>query len=199
MNEEFTLVLASHNAKKAKELQEILSPLNIRVITLSEAGVTEAPEETGVTFLENAYIKAAAALKATGLASLADDSGLCVDALNGAPGVYSARYGGLDSDMERNTYLLRQMEGRTPRTARFACAVVCLLPREDGPVIRLDAAGECAGELLSAPRGDGGFGYDPLFYLPEYGKTMAELAPEEKHRVSHRGEALRSLLAQWPL
>lgn len=199
MENGFTLVLASQNASKAKELHDILQPLNVRVITLSEAGVTDAPEETGTTFEENAYIKAKAALDATGLASLADDSGLCVDALDGAPGVYSARYGGLDSDAERNGFLLRQMEGKAQRSARFVSAVVCLIPREDGAVTRIDALGECAGEILSAPRGIGGFGYDPLFYMPEYGMTMAELPPEEKNRVSHRGAALRSLLEQWPL
>ena len=195
-----TIVLASHNRKKAEELQTILAALDARVITPEEAtgAAYIPPEETGLTFEENAYIKARAALDATWCISLADDSGLCVDALGGAPGVYSARYGNLRSDGERNEYLLRQMEGITERKARFVCAVVCLFPDGKGGVVRLDARGECAGEILTAPRGTGGFGYDPLFYLPGFEKTMAELAPEEKNRVSHRGAALQSLLRQWP-
>lgn len=199
MEKGLTLVLATYNAKKAVELQEILQPLEVRVMTLSDAGVTVMPEETGVTFAENAYIKAKAALEATGLTCLADDSGLCVDALDGRPGVYSARWGGLGSDAERNEHLLRQMEGITQRTARFVCAIVCLLPGPNGTETRIDASGECVGELLTEPCGESGFGYDPLFFLPEYGKSMAELTPEEKNKISHRGQALRSLLEKWPL
>lgn len=192
------LVLASHNRKKAEEMQALLEPLRVRVLTLSEVGVAHEPEESGSTFAENAYIKARAALEATRLAAVADDSGLCVDALGGAPGVFSARYGNLQTDAERNEYLLRQMKDMSNRTARFACAVICLLPQADGTVRRVDAYGECAGEILYAPRGDGGFGYDPLFYLPTMGKTMAELTPEDKHSISHRGAAMRELLVQWP-
>jgi XTP/dITP diphosphohydrolase len=193
-----TVVIASHNQKKAAEMQEILAPLDARVITLGEAGVTDVPEETGSTFAENAYIKAKAAFEATGLAVIADDSGLCVDALGGAPGVYSARYGGFETDGERNEHLLRQMKDIENRAAHFACAAVCLIPQEDGTALRIDTYGECGGEILTAPRGDGGFGYDPLFYLPDHGKTTAELAPEDKHRISHRGAALRGLLEKWP-
>ena len=193
-----TVVVASHNKKKAIEMQGILAPLKARVITLGEAGIQDVPEETGSTFAENAYIKAKAAFEATGLAVIADDSGLCVDALDGQPGVYSARYGGFETDRERNDHLLRQMKDIENRKARFACAVVCLVPQADGTARRIDACGECGGEILNAPRGDGGFGYDPLFYRPDFGKTMAELAPEEKNRISHRGAALRGLLEQWP-
>lgn len=193
MSKPFVLVLASQNKAKAAEMRRLLGG-EFSVITLGGAGVTGSPEETGAAFAENAYIKALAAVKATGLACLADDSGLCVDALGGAPGVYSARYGDLGSDAERNGHLLRQMEGEEARSARFACAAVCLLPdAQTGKMRRLDAYGECEGEILLSPRGEGGFGYDPLFLIPSLGRSMAELDPEEKNALSHRGIAMREI------
>lgn len=181
-------VLASHNRGKLQELRDILGGLGVEVVPLPE-GAPE-PEETGSTFEENARIKARAAAAYTGLPALADDSGLCVDALDGAPGVRSARYCA-GSDADRNALLLKNMAGKTPRTARFVCAVSCIWP--DGQ--ELSAHGECAGELLDACRGCGGFGYDPLFFVPEYGCTFGELPGEVKNRISHRAKALAALAA----
>ncbi|MCL2003034.1 MAG: RdgB/HAM1 family non-canonical purine NTP pyrophosphatase [Oscillospiraceae bacterium] len=184
-----TVVTATHNQGKAREMARLLKPAGIIIKSLADCGVTEVPEETGTTFLENARIKARAAMEATGLPALADDSGLCADALAGEPGVDSAVYGGLTDSAERNAYLLRQMEGKTDRRAEFVCQLVLLYP--DGR--ELLAEGRCEGEILDAPRGDGGFGYDPVFFVPEYNRSMAELTPEEKDAVSHRGRALRAL------
>lgn len=188
---EMKIVCATHNKGKLKELKAMLEPLGYEVLSAAECGYTDEPEENGSTFYENARIKAAAILEATGLPSFADDSGLEVDALGGAPGVYSARYGGFDDDRERNDYLLRNLEGipASERGARFVCCLVCLWP--DGRELR--AEGTCEGEILTAPRGDGGFGYDPVFHIPYLGKTMAELTMEEKNRISHRAAALRTL------
>ncbi|MDR0325394.1 MAG: RdgB/HAM1 family non-canonical purine NTP pyrophosphatase [Oscillospiraceae bacterium] len=184
------VVLATHNNGKAREFARLLEPAGIQIKTLADCGIAEVPEETGTTFLENARIKAQAAMKATGLPSLADDSGLCVDALDGAPGVWSAVYGGLTDPAEQIALLLRQMEGKAGRRAAFVCQLVLLYP--DGREVL--AEGRCEGEILPTPRGDGGFGYDPIFLLPEKGLSMAELPPEEKNTVSHRGIALRKLL-----
>lgn len=183
------LILATKNKKKLLEMERILAPLGVQVI--SEAALdTPLPEveETGVDFLENAALKAQSAFAATGLAAVADDSGLCVDALDGAPGVYSARYaGGHGDDKANNEKLLRELEGlpEEKRTAKFVCAICCVLP--DGR--RIAVEGECPGRIGFAPDGEGGFGYDPLF-ITEKG-CFGRLSPKEKDAVSHRGKALR--------
>ncbi|MCL1807771.1 MAG: RdgB/HAM1 family non-canonical purine NTP pyrophosphatase [Oscillospiraceae bacterium] len=187
-----TIVIATHNQGKAREFARLLEPAGFMIKTLVDCGVTEVPHETGATFLENALIKARAAMEATGLPSLADDSGLCVDALDGAPGVFSARYGGFSSPKEQITHLLRQMEGQPNRTAAFVCQLVLLYT--DGNEV--SAEGRCEGEILLAPQGDGGFGYDPVFCVPSKNRSMAELTPEEKDGLSHRGLALRALLGK---
>lgn len=181
------LVLASKNQKKLKELRDILSAQGVEVVSEAEVGVDVDVEETGTTFAENAYLKAHAVMEATGLPAVADDSGLCVDALNGAPGVYSARYGGpgLD-DVGRYRLLLENMRGQLDRRCKFVSAICCCFP--DGS--KVEAQGECAGTLAYAPRGEDGFGYDPIFFLPEQKKTFAQLGAEEKNAISHRGKAL---------
>lgn len=187
-------VLASQNKKKIAELQAILGELGVEVLSQREAGVDLEVEETGTTFEENARLKARAVMEATGLPAIADDSGLVVDALDGAPGVYSARYGGpgLD-DTGRWQLLLKNMEGKTNRSCRFVCVICCAFP--DGG--ELMARGECPGEVAQGAQGTGGFGYDPVFYLPRLGKTMAQLSPEEKNGLSHRGQALRKFQTEW--
>ncbi len=186
------LVLATQNPKKLQEMNEILSSLGVEVLSEADLGAKVEVEETGETFEENARLKATAVMKATGLGAIADDSGLCVDALNGAPGVYSARYGGegLD-DRGRCTLLLNALRGQTNRAAHFHTSIVCVFP--DGE--ELTAQGECAGTIAFVPMGEGGFGYDPLFFVPELRKTFAQLTAEEKAAVSHRGRALRSFAA----
>jgi len=181
-------VLASHNQKKMAEMRAILSELGIEVLSQADVGVDMEPEETGTTFEENARIKAKAIMEATGLPAIADDSGLVVDALGGEPGVYSARYGGegLD-DTGRWQLLLKNMEGKEDRACKFVSVICCAFP--DGS--QLMARGECHGVVAQGPKGEGGFGYDPIFWLPEKGKSMAELPPEEKNSISHRGNALR--------
>ena len=187
-------VLASHNKKKMKEMREILAQLGVEVISQAEAGVDIEPEETGTTFEENARIKARAIMEATGLPAIADDSGLVVDALDGAPGVYSARYGGegLDDD-DRWKLLLKNMEGKEDRACRFVCVICCALP--DGAEVM--SRGTVEGQVAFGPEGDGGCGYDPVFYLPERGCTMACLPAEEKNAISHRGNALRAFREEW--
>lgn len=182
------LILASNNKKKLKELREILSGFGIEVLSQSEAGIDLEVEETGSTFAENAFLKADGACKVSGEACIADDSGLVVEALGGAPGVYSARYGGegLD-DTQRYELLLKNLENEEHRDAKFVSSIACVFP--DGSVI--SAEGECRGVITREPRGEGGFGYDPVFYMESLGKTMAEVTPEEKNAVSHRGNALR--------
>ena len=183
-------VLASKNKGKLREMREILSALGCEVISEADAGVDVDVEETGTTFEENSLLKAEAVMKASGLPVLADDSGLMVDALHGAPGVYSARYGHKSSDAERTAYLLENMKDvpDEARTAKFVCVITCLWP--DGR--KIVARGECPGEILFAPQGTGGFGYDPVFFLPELGKTYAELTPAEKNAISHRARALQA-------
>ena len=182
------LVLASKNPHKLRELEEILSGLGVEVMMESEAGVDVEVEETGTTFEENALLKAAAVCEASGLPAVADDSGLCVDALNGAPGVYSARYGGegLD-DPGRCRLLLENLRGQLDRRGKFVSCICCRFPNGD----TVTARGECSGTIAYAPRGENGFGYDPVFFLPGLKKTFAQLTPEEKNAVSHRGNALR--------
>ena len=182
------LVLASKNNKKLVEMREILSALGVEVVLQAEVGVDVDVEETGTTFAENAALKARAVCEASGLPAIADDSGLCVDALNGAPGVYSARYGGEGlSDTERWQLLLNAMRGQLDRRCGFVSAICCAFPNGD----EITAMGECRGTLAYAAKGDNGFGYDPIFFVPEKKKTFAELTAEEKHEISHRGKALR--------
>lgn len=183
------LVLASKNKKKLVEMNEILSHLGIEVCSEAEAGVDVDVEETGTTFEENSLLKAKAVMEASDLPAIADDSGLCVDALGGAPGVYSARYGGegLD-DVQRYQLLLENMKGQMPRTARFVSVITCCFPNGDV----LSARGECEGTVAFAPMGEGGFGYDPIFFVPGLKKTFSQLTPEEKNAISHRGKALEA-------
>ena len=184
-------VLATNNPKKLTEMAAILSGLNVEVVSPKDLGIHIEVEESGTTFAENAMLKAKAICEAAGLPAIADDSGLCVDALNGGPGVYSARYGGegLD-DKGRYLLLLNSMRGQTTRAAHFACAIACVFP--DGKT--LTAQGRCDGTIAFAPMGEGGFGYDPVFFLPEYRKTFGQLTAEEKEAVSHRGRALREFV-----
>lgn len=181
-------VIASHNQNKIREIAAILGTLGISFEPLP--GGAPEPEETGPTFEENALIKARAACALTGKPAIADDSGLAVDALGGAPGIYSARYCE-GSDLDRNAFLLRSMEGIPDgrRQARFVSAVACAFPNGDALTVR----GECGGEILREAHGAGGFGYDPLFWYPPAGCTFAELPAEEKNRVSHRARALQKM------
>ena len=187
------LVLASKNQKKLVEMRDILSHMGVEVCLQSDVGVDVDVEETGTTFEENSLLKARAVMEASGLPAIADDSGLCVDALGGAPGVYSARYGGpgLD-DVGRYRLLLENMKGQMPRTAKFVSVITCCFP--NGDVI--SARGECPGTIAFAPMGEGGFGYDPVFFIPGLKKTFAQLTPEEKNAISHRGKALELFKAK---
>ena len=187
------LVLASNNPGKLREFQHMLAPLGIEVLTQAQLGIAEA-EEPHVTFIENALAKARHVSRLSGLPALADDSGICVSALNGAPGVLSARYAGDNpkSDQRNNEKLLQDMHGMTDRRAHYYCVLVLLRHADDPqPII---AEGEWHGEIAHAERGNGGFGYDPLFWLPELDKMSAELEREQKHSISHRGKALKVLL-----
>ena len=183
------LVLASKNPHKLTEMQAILAQLGVEVVLERDVGADVEVEETGTTFQENAFLKARAVMEATGLPAVADDSGLCVDALNGAPGVYSARYGGPELDDEgRYRLLLDNLRGQLDRRGKFVSCICCCFPNGD----RVEARGECPGTIAYAPRGEGGFGYDPVFFLPQMKKTFAQLTAEEKNAVSHRGVALRA-------
>jgi len=187
------IVLASGNPGKVREINQILAGSGIEVVPQSELGVPEA-EETGLTFVENAILKARNAARHSGLPAIADDSGLEVDALNGAPGIYSARYAGPGaSDTENLQKLLRNLEGvsEAQRTARFQCLMVYMRHADDPtPLI---CQGTWEGRILTAPQGESGFGYDPVFYVPETQCSAAELSAEDKNRRSHRGQALRCL------
>lgn len=189
------LVLASKNQHKLVEMQTILGQLGLEVVLESDVGVDVDVEETGHTFMENALLKAKAVMEASGMAAIADDSGLMVDSLKGEPGVYSARYGNKNSDAERTAYLLENMKDvpEEKRTARFVSAIACALP--DGSVVT--AEGVCEGTILFETRGDNGFGYDPVFYVPRLGKTFAEADGAEKNAISHRGNALKEFLKAW--
>lgn len=184
------VALASNNPNKLREMKAILEPLGWEIFTMKELGVHVEPEENGITFEENSKIKAVAVMEATGLPAIADDSGIEVDALDGAPGVYSARYGGeaCPDDKARNQFLLKNMETvpEGKRTGRFVSVIT--MARTDGSVI--SARGELEGEILRQEVGDGGFGYDPLFYIPGEGCTMAELSGKRKNEISHRAVAL---------
>ena len=187
------VVLASKNKHKLVEISQITEKFGFELILQSELGVDIDVEETGTTFEENSFLKAEAVMKATGLPALADDSGIAVDALNGEPGIYSARYGFDDSldDWGRLQLLLKNTE-HVPdgqRQAQFVCVITMVTP--EGEVIQ--ARGEIHGELLRAPVGENGFGYDPIFYYPPAGMSTAEMSPEDKNQVSHRGNALKVL------
>lgn len=188
------IVLASNNAKKMKELNALLAPLGFDVVPQGELGIPEA-EEPHCTFVENALAKARHAARASGLPALADDSGLCVRALGGAPGVISARYAGEPkSDARNNEKLLSDLAGQTDRRAHFVSVVVLVRSADDPqPII---AEGEWHGEILADPKGNEGFGYDPLFYVPAYRQTAAEMDAELKNRLSHRGQAMQQLIAR---
>ena len=187
------VLLASNNGHKIKEIKEILGDF-LDVVSLREAGVESDPEETGATFEENARIKAVAGMKASGMPCIADDSGLEVFALDGLPGVMSARYaGGHGDDSANNEKLLRELENASDRSARYVCVICMAFPNGHEIVAR----GECRGTILKEARGEGGFGYDPLFFFPQFGKTFAEITAEEKNEVSHRKAALREFEKIW--
>lgn len=186
------LILASNNQGKLREISQLLAPLGLEVKTAAQAGFSEDVEETGDTFEANAKLKACTVAQALGLPALADDSGLTVEALGGAPGVYSARYAGPGaSDAERSAKLLRELAEvpEEKRAAAFVCVMACCLP--SGQV--LTAQGRLEGRIALEPIGSNGFGYDPVFELPERGCTVAQLSAEEKNAISHRGRALREL------
>jgi len=193
------LLLATQNRGKAREYRHLLAGIPYRIITPAEAGITAGVAETGATFEENAVLKATTLAAASGRLTLADDSGLEVDALGGAPGVNSARFAGPGaSDAERISLLLKKLKDvpEAARAARFRCVIAIAAP--DGRVEL--ASGESRGFITRAPQGTHGFGYDPVFYLPEPGKTMAELLPREKNKISHRARAAaraRELLMGW--
>lgn len=186
------IVFATTNEGKVKEIKEILGDFPIEVVSMKEMGITADIEENGTTFEENSLIKARALAKLTGLPALADDSGLEVDYLNGEPGIYSARYLGRDTDYDyKNNYIIDKLSGAKgeDRSARFVCVISLVLPDGREFVER----GVVEGLIGYEQKGENGFGYDPIFYLPEYGKTSAEIPPEEKNRISHRGKALTAM------
>ena len=193
------MIVATGNKDKVKEIKEILSDMDALVVTMKDAGVSAEPEEDGATFLENAVIKAKAVAEKAAKSSdwkdavvMADDSGLVIDALNGEPGIYSARYMGHDTSYrEKNANLIERLDNvpEEERSARFVCAVAAVCP--GGKILTAEAAME--GRIAYEERGQGGFGYDPIFYLPEFDRTSAELSPEEKNSISHRGKALRMM------
>ena len=188
------LVIASNNAGKLREIRHLLEPLGIEVLPQAQFKISEV-DEPHRTFIENAIVKARHACERTGLPSLADDSGICVNALNGQPGVLSARYSGEPKSDERNNLkLIDALSSQADRSAHYYCVLVLLRHAEDPQPIIAD--GSWHGEIVPDKRGDGGFGYDPHFYLPELGKTAAELPMEQKNRISHRGQALARLLSR---
>ena len=189
------VILASKNPHKLTELSAILSQHGFEIALESEYGLDIDVDETGTTFEENSLLKAEAVMKASGLPVLADDSGLMVDALDGAPGVYSARYGHKSSDGERTAFLLENMKDvpDDKRTAKFVCVITCLWP--DGR--KIVARGECSGMITHEVHGENGFGYDPVFYLPELGMTYAELPSEQKNAISHRARALQEFCRKY--
>ena len=190
------VILASNNENKLREMQQILSPLGWEILRQKDVGLHLDPDENGETFEDNSRIKAEAVMQASGLPAIADDSGVSVDALNGAPGVHSARYGGAacNTDEDRNQFLLKNMEQVSDgsRGAKFVSVITMAFP--DGRIV--SARGELAGEILRQEQGNGGFGYDPLFYIPAEGCTMAELTPERKNEISHRAVALQNFVNQ---
>jgi XTP/dITP diphosphohydrolase len=192
------LVIASNNPGKLREFEKMLAPLGIEVVTQAKLGISEA-EEPHCTFVENALAKARHVSRESGLPALADDSGICVEALGGAPGVISARYAGGNpkSDRRNNDKLLQEMQGVTDRRAHYYCVLVLVRHADDPqPII---AEGEWWGEIAHEERGDGGFGYDPMFWLPDQGRMSAELTHDEKAQISHRAKALKILLEKLKL
>lgn len=186
------LVIASNNSGKLREIGELLAPLSIEVIPQSQFAAGEV-DEPHPTFVENALIKARHASRCAGLPALADDSGICISALGGSPGVNSARYAGEPKSDERNNQkLISALQGKADRRAYYYCVIVLLRHAEDPQPIIVDGA--WYGEIVDQPRGDGGFGYDPYFWVPEFGKTSAELTAGQKNRISHRGQALAKLV-----
>lgn len=188
------LILASNNAHKYQEFLELMKDLDVELIMQKDAGCDFEVDETGETFEENAYLKAVAVTDATGLPAVADDSGLCVDALDGAPGLYSARYGPghAASDRDKYMYLLSKMEGIEDRKAKFVSCICCTFPNGD----KITSRGELHGRILTEPIGDGGFGYDPVFWSDGSDKPNGLFTTEEKNAVSHRGRALRAFIPQ---
>ena len=182
------LILATGNKGKVREFKEILEPLGVEILAQSEIGLDLDVEETGETLEENAYLKAFAVAQATGLPAIADDSGLCVDALDGAPGVHSARFGGGKSwtDQQKYEYLLEKLEGAADRSAKFVSCICCVFP--NGDILR--ARGECPGRILTAPAGEAGFGYDPVFAPEGYDQSFGQLGDAIKNQISHRARAL---------
>ena len=183
-----TFILATNNMGKVREFKEILEPLGIGVVPQAVAGIDFEVNETGDTFEENAYLKASTIAQCTQFPAVADDSGLCVDALDGAPGVHSARFGGGKdwTDKQKYEYLLEKLEGVTERGAKFVSCICCVFP--NGDILR--ARGECPGRILTAPAGDAGFGYDPVFAPEGYDQSFGQLGEEVKNRISHRARAL---------
>jgi XTP/dITP diphosphohydrolase len=194
MNDLMTLVIATTNPGKTDEIRDMLEGFPVNIKNLADFGPIPAVEEDGETFDDNAYKKASFVSRVLGLPALADDSGLCVDALDGRPGVFSARYAGENAtDEQRYTKLLDEMKDKTNRKAAFECVISIAVP--PGPALTYEA--RCEGLIAEAPAGNGGFGYDPVFYYPPLKKTFAELSREEKSRVSHRGKALQELKAEF--
>lgn len=188
------VVLATKNPGKLKELRQLLQGFPVEIKSLADFGPIPEVEEDGETFDDNAYKKAAFTARALGLPAIADDSGLVVEALGGAPGVRSARYAGENAtDRENIARLLAEMENRTDRRAAFECVISIAVPA--GPALTYE--GRCEGKITAEPKGTSGFGYDPVFYSPEYGRTFAELSSEEKNRISHRGKALAQVAAEF--
>lgn len=190
--EEKRIIFATGNEDKMREIRMILADLDLPIVSMKEAGVSVRIVEDGTSFLENAVIKAKTVMEQTGEIAMADDSGLVIDYLGGEPGIYSARYMGEDTSYEiKNANLIGRLEGVEDerRSARFTCAIACALP--DGRILASEASME--GRIGYESRGENGFGYDPIFYLPEYGCYSAELAPEKKNELSHRGKALRQM------
>ena len=187
------LIIASGNQGKIREIRAILGSFFEEVVSIKEAGIDHETVEDGNTFLENAYKKAREIAEISGCAALADDSGICVDALGGEPGIYSARFCGHHGDDEANNRLLvEKLKGEKNRKAHYTCAISLVYP--DGT--EKHSEGYLYGEIIDTPKGSGGFGYDPYFFLPEYGKTAAEITAEEKNKISHRAKALQNLLKQ---
>ena len=187
------LIIASNNAHKLEEIKVILSRFFDEIVSMREAGIDHETVEDGSTFMENAVKKAREIAEISGCCAIADDSGICVDALDGAPGIYSARFSGVHGDDEANNeLLLKKLTGREDRGAHYTCAIA--LARPDGSIVC--AEGYLYGVIGHEPIGTNGFGYDPLFFLPERGMTTAQLEPEEKNRISHRAQALLALVGE---
>ncbi|MCK5783170.1 MAG: XTP/dITP diphosphatase [Desulfobacterales bacterium] len=194
MREVTTLVIATKNKGKTAEIRNLLKDFPVNIMSIADFGPIPPVEENGTTFDENAYKKASFTSRVLGFPALADDSGLIVDALGGAPGVYSARYAGEEaSDDERCAKLLQEMEGKTDRKAAFECVISIAVPT--GPALTYEA--RCEGLIVEKPAGSNGFGYDPIFYYPPLNKTFAELTIEEKSKVSHRGKALGEIISEF--